>query len=34
MNNSGVSDFSDLQFLEEIQKPIRKLPKFFADCKL
>ena len=29
-----VSDFSDLQFLEKMQKLIRKLPKRFANCEL
>ena len=29
-----VSDFSDSQFLEKMQKLIRKLPKRFEKCKL
>ena len=32
--NSQVSDFSDSQFLEKMQKFIRKLPKRFANCEL
>ena len=28
-----VSDFSDLQFLEKIQKLIHRLPKCFANCE-
>ena len=28
------SDFSDSQFLEKMQKQIRKLPKPFANCEL
>ena len=35
MNNlkiHKVSDFSDSQFLEKMQKLIRKLPKRFANC--
>ena len=37
MNNSRihqVSNFSDSQFLEKMQKLICKLPKHFANCKL
>ena len=29
-----VSDFSNSQFLEKMQKLIHKLPKHFANCKL
>ena len=29
-----VSDFSDSQFLEKMQKFIYKLPKCFANCEL
>ena len=29
-----VSDFSDLQFLEKMQKLICKMPKCFANCIL
>ena len=29
-----VFNFSGSQFLEKIQKQIRKLPKRFADCEL
>ena len=29
-----ASDFSDLQFVEKMQKQIHKLPKYFANCKL
>ena len=35
MNNlkiHKVSNFSDSQFLEKMQKLIRKLPKRFANC--
>ena len=37
MNNSKihkVSNFSDSQFLEKVQKLIRKLPKRFVLCEL
>ena len=37
MNNSNiheVSDSSDSKFLEKMQELIRKLPKYFANCKL
>ena len=29
-----VSDFSDSQFLEKVQKLICKLPKYFTNCEL
>ena len=29
-----VSDFRNLQFLEKMQKLIRRLPKRFPNCKL
>ena len=34
MNNSEVSDFSDLQSLEKMPKLICKLPKCFANSEL
>ena len=32
--NHEVSDFRNSQFLEQMQKLIRKLPKRFANCEL
>ena len=34
LKNYEVSDFSGSQFLEKMQKLIRRLPKRFANCEL